>query len=89
MSHVQSAPRLSLDEAAALARDLYNINATASSLPSERDQNFKLTAQDGGQFVLKIANPHESLEFLEAQNEAMHRVPKNRKAAIHRHRGMT
>ncbi|MFN8441700.1 MAG: aminotransferase class III-fold pyridoxal phosphate-dependent enzyme [Caldilineaceae bacterium] len=74
MSLVQSAPRLSLEEAATLTRDLYGIHASASPLPSERDQNFKLSADDGKYYVLKIANPNESLAFLEAQNEAMQAV---------------
>src|SRR5437899_1897496 len=44
MSLLQQAPRLSAAEAVRLARDLYGIEALASPLPSERDQNFLLTS---------------------------------------------
>jgi len=67
-STVQTAPRLSREEAVRIAADLYGIEVSAASLPSERDQNFLLRDSHGEQFVLKIANPQESLEFLEMQN---------------------
>jgi Ser/Thr protein kinase RdoA (MazF antagonist) len=40
----------------------------ASALPSERDQNFLLRTATGEQFVLKIANAEEDLDFLNCQN---------------------
>lgn len=61
-------PTFSLDEAVILAHDLYNLNATARELPSERDQNFLLTTPAGQQFILKIAGLTESLETLELEN---------------------
>src|SRR5262249_6110462 len=64
-----------------IVSDLYAIEGTATPLPSERDQNFLIQKLDreGGcnhatsteQFVLKIANSEESLEFLELQNQMM------------------
>jgi hypothetical protein len=39
MSLLQHAPRFDLAGAARLAHELYGIDASASSLPSERDQN--------------------------------------------------
>ena|SRR5215213_617543 len=55
------------------------MRASASKLPSERDQNFLLTASSGERFVLKIANTSESRSFLEAQNAVLNylaeRVP--------------
>jgi 4-aminobutyrate aminotransferase-like enzyme/aminoglycoside phosphotransferase (APT) family kinase protein len=67
-STVQTAPRLSREEAVRIAAELYGIEVSAAPLPSERDQNFLLRDSHGEQFVLKIANPQESLEFLEMQN---------------------
>ena len=67
-STVQTAPRLSREEAVRIAAELYGIEVSAAPLPSERDQNFLLRDSQGEQFVLKIANPQESLEFLEMQN---------------------
>ncbi len=58
----------------AIARDLYGIDASASPLTSERDQNFLLETSGGERFVLKIANAAEDRAFLEAQDAAMTRV---------------
>ena len=71
---LQQAPRLSAADAGRLARNLYGLDAAATPLPSERDQNFLLRAtgdsgtgglgtHDRGQntvrYVLKIANATE------------------------------
>src|SRR5262245_48150697 len=48
--------------AAALARELYRIEARVKELPSERDQNFQLWDGSGAEFVLKIGNPAESID---------------------------
>jgi 4-aminobutyrate aminotransferase-like enzyme/Ser/Thr protein kinase RdoA (MazF antagonist) len=74
MSMLQQAPRLEAATAIALARDLYGVDASASPLPSERDQNFLLQTSSGERFVLKIANATEPREILEAQNAAMQHV---------------
>ncbi|MBR9986761.1 MAG: aminotransferase class III-fold pyridoxal phosphate-dependent enzyme [Desulfosarcina sp.] len=71
---VRHAPRFNEDQAVAMARELFNITASAVRLPSERDQNFRLKDEKGGQFVLKIANAAESREVLELQNLAMTHV---------------
>src|SRR5262245_29440737 len=82
MSFLQQAPQLSTAEAERLAVDLYGLAASASPLPSERDQNFLLHSTGdlgtGGlgavRYVLKIANATEDRAMLEAQNAAMARV---------------
>jgi 4-aminobutyrate aminotransferase-like enzyme/Ser/Thr protein kinase RdoA (MazF antagonist) len=76
---VQKAPRISQDEAARIAADLYGLNVFATPLPSERDQNFLLCSYPSdfqsaipshtNRYVLKIANSEEALEMLELQNE--------------------
>ena len=66
---VQKAPRITLHDAELLAADLYGLDVSAAPLPSERDQNFALRNASGEQFVLKIANAEESLEFLDLQNQ--------------------
>jgi len=68
---VQHAPRFTVDRAVSLAADLYNLHATAESLPSERDQNFLLTDLSGERFVLKIANSLEDQALLQAESDAM------------------
>ncbi|MFZ1754630.1 MAG: aminotransferase class III-fold pyridoxal phosphate-dependent enzyme [Caldilineaceae bacterium] len=67
-------PVLSSADAAALAGRFYGITATATSLPGERDQNFRLDTATGEAFVLKIANSQEDAGLLEAQTEALRRV---------------
>jgi len=74
MSLLQQSPRFALADAARLARDMYGLYCTASSLPSERDQNFLLTTGAGVRYVLKIANATEDRAMLEAQNAAMAHV---------------
>ena len=79
IASVQKAPRLTQDVANRIVSEIYAIEGSATPLPSERDQNFLIKIQkpdrEGGcnneQFVLKIANSEESLEFLELQNQMM------------------
>ena len=74
MSLLKHSPNFSLEEAAALAREIYGVDVTASALPSERDQNFLLKDQSGEKYVLKIANALENRALLEAQQQAMARI---------------
>ncbi len=66
-------PALSAQEARRIAFEFYGLEASAQPLPSERDQNFLLDA-GANRFVLKIANPGESRQALEFQNQALDRV---------------
>jgi len=74
MSLLKYSPKFSLEEARAFARDIYGVDARASALPSERDQNFLLKDQTGEKYVLKIANALEDRVLIEAQQQAMARV---------------
>lgn len=74
MSLLQQAPRFDAGQAASIAREWFGVDAIASTLPSERDQNFLLRAVTGGRFVLKIANAIESRTFLDGQNAALARL---------------
>jgi 4-aminobutyrate aminotransferase-like enzyme/Ser/Thr protein kinase RdoA (MazF antagonist) len=76
MSMISQSPNLSCDQACTVAHDYYGLTVTAEVLPSERDQNFKLCAEDGRAFVLKVANGAEDRSFLEAQNQVMTRLQK-------------
>jgi 4-aminobutyrate aminotransferase-like enzyme/Ser/Thr protein kinase RdoA (MazF antagonist) len=68
---LEHAPRFSTQAAISLAEKLYGIPATATPLPSERDQNFLLVTESADKFVLKIANALEDRALLEAQNQVM------------------
>lgn len=74
MTILAHAPRLSLQDAERLARDVYGMNTRASALPSERDQNFLLLRPNGRRYVLKIANAAETLQMLDAENQVMRRL---------------
>ncbi len=65
------APAFSTQEAEAIARRSFDIQASAHPLDSERDQNFHLRAKDGSEWVLKIANPAESPALLDMQTQAL------------------
>ena len=56
MSLLKHTPQFTEQDAVSIVKDLYGIQATAQPLPSERDQNFRMTAETGSRFVLKIAN---------------------------------
>jgi 4-aminobutyrate aminotransferase-like enzyme/Ser/Thr protein kinase RdoA (MazF antagonist) len=58
-------------EAARLARELYGLKATARALPGEYDENFRLTGEDGGAFVLKVMHPARERSFIDLQCQAM------------------
>lgn len=72
-----AAPAFTVDEAVALAHAHFGIEASADALPSERDQNFKLTSGDGRRFVLKIANANEDRSALEFENAALEHIRRN------------
>jgi 4-aminobutyrate aminotransferase-like enzyme/Ser/Thr protein kinase RdoA (MazF antagonist) len=65
------APAFSIQEAEAIAKQAFNIEASAHPLDSERDQNFRLRANDGSEWVLKIANPAENPAILDMQTHAL------------------
>ena len=67
----ESIPRCTAAEALAVAERDYGIVGSASTLPSERDQNFLIVDSAGGKFVLKIANSAEGEDLLDFQNQAM------------------
>jgi 4-aminobutyrate aminotransferase-like enzyme/Ser/Thr protein kinase RdoA (MazF antagonist) len=67
-------PNFGCDDAARIARALFGMEWSAHPLPSERDQNFLLTRDDGEAIVLKIANVREDRSVIEAQQRAMEHV---------------
>ena len=58
-------------EAAKLARELYELEARATRLPGEYDDNFHLSLDDGREFVLKVMHPARERSFLELQCAAL------------------
>ncbi len=68
---VKYAPRFSDQAAQSVAGQLYGLRATATRLPSERDQNFLLVGERQQKFVLKIANLLEDEALLNAETDAI------------------
>jgi 4-aminobutyrate aminotransferase-like enzyme/Ser/Thr protein kinase RdoA (MazF antagonist) len=73
-----SRPRFGEKDAVRLGAAFYGLDATASELPSERDQNFRLTTTAGEAFVLKISRADERPEELDMQNRALEWVATRR-----------
>ncbi len=75
-------PSFSLSEAKDLAKAWFGVAGTARELPSERDQNFLLTTQDGNKYILKIANPGDEKVLLDFQNKAIEYISSQGKGEI-------
>lgn len=67
----ENRPRFSPEEAGELARTLYGVTGALHALPSERDQNFRVTAGNGEVFVLKISGAGERRGILDLQHAAL------------------
>ena len=74
MTLATGVPALSLTDAAALAREHFGVDGTASPLPSERDRNVLLRTADGARFVLKVAHADAEPAQLEAECALMLRL---------------
>lgn len=60
-----------IERAVALVRERYGFEPRAARLTGERDENFRLTAHDGAEYVLKIANPAENPAETDFQTAAL------------------
>lgn len=67
-------PAFSLADVERIASEHFGIRARAKPLVSDKDQNFRLDAQDGARFTLKIANHAEQQQNIDFQNEALRHV---------------
>ena len=63
-------PRLTLDQAAELARARFGVTGTVTELGSHQDRNFRIHT-DAATCVLKVSNPAIAPIELEAQNAAL------------------
>lgn len=71
METLKHVPQFTQSQAENLITDLFGVSGSAQALPSERDQNFRITAAGGQQYVLKIANGLEDVDFLDAQQQLL------------------
>lgn len=71
MPEARVAQPIAETEAEKLARELYRLEARATRLPGEYDDNFRLWHEDGREFVLKVMHPARERSFVELQCAAL------------------
>ena len=64
-------PGFSRERVAQIANDLYGLRGEFTSLNSERDQNFRVTSERDGRFVLKLYNRAEAPGVADFQTQAL------------------
>ena len=69
-------PAFSAAEAVRIAASHYGIHAQVYPLVSDKDQNFRMDADDGKHYILKISNGAEQLQAIDFQNLALLHVAK-------------
>lgn len=63
-------------EAELLFQEFYGLSVKASILPSERDQNFRITSGVGEEYVLKLYAPETDVDWLDAQDQLLEQLSK-------------
>ena len=64
-------PGFSRERVAQIANDLYGLRGEFTSLNSERDQNFRVTSERDGRFVVKLYNRAEAPGVADFQTQAL------------------
>ena len=64
-------PRLPLEQIRQLAWQHYGVEGDFSPLEGERDQNYRIRARDGRQYVFKISGSSEPADVVEMQVQAL------------------
>ncbi|HEY0218160.1 MAG TPA: phosphotransferase [Afipia sp.] len=62
------------DEAVALARSFYDLDAQVVRLTTEKDDTFRLECGNGERYVLKVANPAEDQSEVDCQVELLRHI---------------
>src|SRR5690625_1418517 len=62
---------MGVKEATDIAASLFDIKGTLSRFATEKDDTFRIDANDGMRYVLKIANPHEPLDEINLQLDVL------------------
>ena len=65
-----------IERALALVQERYGLETTATRLTGERDENFRLRAADGAEYVLKIAHSAEEPALTELATAALLHIAK-------------
>lgn len=76
MPEVRTSQPVQEAEAVRIAQSVYGLACSAQRLPGEYDDNFRLKAADGGEFVLKIMHGARAQSFIEMQCAALQHLQK-------------
>lgn len=63
-------------EATALMEEIYGIKGELTTLPSEKDDTYKVTVHGQPKYVIKVANPHDPDDELDFQTKLLQHVRK-------------
>ncbi|MBM1173243.1 phosphotransferase [Microvirga arabica] len=64
-------PTFSVEDAQAVARSVFELDAVVSELTGERDRNFHLRVSEAEHYVLKVSNPAEDPQVIDFQTKAL------------------
>jgi Ser/Thr protein kinase RdoA (MazF antagonist) len=64
-------PTFSVEDAQAVARSVFGLDAVVSELTGERDRNFHLRVSEAEHYVLKVSNPAEDPQVIDFQTKAL------------------
>jgi 4-aminobutyrate aminotransferase-like enzyme/Ser/Thr protein kinase RdoA (MazF antagonist) len=64
-------PAFGIEDAGRIAREVFGLPGSLTPLASERDLNFRLDADRGGSFILKLQNPADDAAVVDFQSRAL------------------
>jgi 4-aminobutyrate aminotransferase-like enzyme/Ser/Thr protein kinase RdoA (MazF antagonist) len=70
-------PAFGIEDAGGIARDVFGLTGSVTPLASERDLNFRLDADRGGSFLLKLQNPADDAAVVDFQSRALLHVARH------------
>ncbi len=68
---VAAPPKVSAEQAQAVAAQYFGLHGACRLLTGERDLNFQITCADGAQYLLKVSNAAEDPQVADFQNQAL------------------
>jgi Ser/Thr protein kinase RdoA (MazF antagonist) len=71
---VTQSPKFSFEQVKEIVNKRFGLTGELYPLDSERDQNFRISTEGGGQFVIKIANSAENPAIIDMQLKALEHI---------------
>lgn len=73
---IKNKPGISDKEIKDFVKEAYGLHVSCKELEGERDQNFLIITAEGQKYVLKVTNPEEATQFIEAQVDVLNFLSK-------------